>query len=121
MCDLGISQSRLKLACSLLLSVPCSHNSVTLHHGTQAGPTEEDRAKFAIDKYAYYLCFKCKHAYFGGLRACQDARGDDFNPEELVCPMCVQGTHGRRVERELVGGSGEGEVLGVEGREWTRA
>eukprot|EP00047_Mylnosiga_fluctuans_P000811 m.202671 g.202671 ORF g.202671 m.202671 type:complete len:4234 (-) comp10109_c2_seq9:387-13088(-) len=57
----------------------------------QAGATEAERAEFAIDKYAYYLCFKCKHAYFGGLRACQDARGDDFNPADLICPMCVEG------------------------------
>lgn len=59
---------------------------------SQGGKTEDERAAFALDKYAYYPCFKCKKPYFGGLRACQDAMlGDEFNPADLVCPMCVEG------------------------------
>eukprot|EP00053_Salpingoeca_punica_P020119 m.208215 g.208215 ORF g.208215 m.208215 type:complete len:1259 (+) comp17798_c1_seq1:478-4254(+) len=53
---------------------------------------EEAQAKFAMKKYAYYVCFKCEKPYFGGLEACAEARAsDDFDPAELVCAMCVGG------------------------------
>ena len=43
-----------------------------------------------MDRYAYYVCFKCGKAYFGGEARCDlDAgAGDTFNPEELVCGGC---------------------------------
>ena len=43
-----------------------------------------------MDRYAYYVCFKCGKAYFEGEARCDlDARaGDTFNPEELVCGGC---------------------------------
>ena len=43
-----------------------------------------------MDRYAYYVCFKCGKAYFGGEARCDlDAgAGDAFNPEELVCGGC---------------------------------
>jgi E3 ubiquitin-protein ligase MYCBP2 len=45
-----------------------------------------------MDKYAYYTCFKCDKAYFGGEYACAAARGgDDYDPSELVCGACVGG------------------------------
>jgi len=49
-----------------------------------------DPAGFAMDRYAYYVCFKCGKAYFGGEARCDlDAgAGDTFNPEELVCGGC---------------------------------
>ena len=49
-----------------------------------------DPAGFAMDRYAYYVCFKCGKAYFGGEARCDlDAGvGDAFNPEELVCGGC---------------------------------
>jgi E3 ubiquitin-protein ligase MYCBP2 len=45
---------------------------------------------FSMDRYAYYVCFKCGKAYFGGEARCdQEAGGGDtFNPEELVCGGC---------------------------------
>ena len=46
---------------------------------------------FALDKYAYYPCFKCKKAYFGGEQYCAAAAGADFDPSELVCGSCVGG------------------------------
>ena len=53
---------------------------------------EDARALFALDKYAYYMCFKCNKPYFGGEKACAEARGgDDFDPSELVCAICVGG------------------------------
>jgi len=49
-----------------------------------------DPAGFAMERYAYYVCFKCGKAYFGGEARCDlDAgAGDAFNPEELVCGGC---------------------------------
>ena len=45
---------------------------------------------FAMDRYAYYVCFKCGKAYFGGEARCdlEAGGGDGFNPEELVCGGC---------------------------------
>lgn len=47
-------------------------------------------AGFAMDRYAYYVCFKCGKAYFGGEARCdiEAGAGDTFNPEELVCGGC---------------------------------
>ncbi len=63
------------------------------HDGVDmSGKTEDERAVFAMNKYAYYLCFKCKAAYFGGEGVCEAARGStEFDPSELVCPPCVGG------------------------------
>ncbi|GFY47108.1 hypothetical protein TNIN_284731 [Trichonephila inaurata madagascariensis] len=50
----------------------------------------KDPAGFAMDRYAYYVCFKCKKAYYGGEARC-DAEagvGDDYDPTELVCGAC---------------------------------
>jgi E3 ubiquitin-protein ligase MYCBP2 len=49
-----------------------------------------DLTGFAIDRYAYYVCFKCGKAYYGGEAQCDaDAGlGDTYNPEELVCGGC---------------------------------
>lgn len=40
-------------------------------------------------RYSYYLCFKCKKAYYGGEARC-DAQFDEnnFNPKELICGSC---------------------------------
>ena len=45
---------------------------------------------FAMDRYAYYVCFKCGKAYFGGEARCDLEAGaaDTYNPEELVCGGC---------------------------------
>ena len=46
--------------------------------------------EYAMWKYAYYVCYKCKKAYYGGEAHCaeQAAVGDDYDPTELVCPAC---------------------------------
>ena len=43
-----------------------------------------------MDRYAYYVCFKCGKAYFGGEARCDLEAGaaDTYNPEELVCGGC---------------------------------
>ena len=49
-------------------------------------------AGFAVDRYAYYVCFKCSKAYYGGEAQCDAdvgrANAEDYNPEELVCGGC---------------------------------
>ena len=49
-----------------------------------------DPTSFALERYAYYVCYKCGKAYYGGEAQCDaDAgQGDDYNPEELVCGGC---------------------------------
>eukprot|EP00656_Telonema_subtile_P054326 TRINITY_DN8096_c0_g1_i4.p1 TRINITY_DN8096_c0_g1~~TRINITY_DN8096_c0_g1_i4.p1 ORF type:complete len:610 (-),score=158.24 TRINITY_DN8096_c0_g1_i4:132-1961(-) len=45
-----------------------------------------DSVKFALKKFAYYMCFKCNEPYFGGHRNCEDVEEDrEFDPTELVC------------------------------------
>ena len=43
-----------------------------------------------------YSCFKCKEPYFGGMRACGAAGGDDeaFEAKNLVCGSCSAGQLG---------------------------
>ncbi|KAG8179148.1 hypothetical protein JTE90_015337 [Oedothorax gibbosus] len=50
----------------------------------------KDPAGFAMDRYAYYVCFKCKKAYYGGEARCdaEAGGGDDYDPAELVCGAC---------------------------------
>ncbi|KAK7473506.1 hypothetical protein BaRGS_00035259, partial [Batillaria attramentaria] len=50
----------------------------------------QDPAAFAMDRYAYYVCFKCKKAYYGGEARCEEQAGggEDYDPKELVCGGC---------------------------------
>ncbi|XP_063987126.1 E3 ubiquitin-protein ligase MYCBP2 isoform X2 [Diachasmimorpha longicaudata] len=49
----------------------------------------QDPAAYAMDRYAYYVCYKCQKAYYGGEARC-DAQlgGESFDPTELVCGGC---------------------------------
>ncbi|XP_038063237.1 E3 ubiquitin-protein ligase MYCBP2-like isoform X3 [Patiria miniata] len=49
-----------------------------------------DPAGFAMNRYAYYVCFKCKKAYYGGEARCDQDLGvqGDYDPTELVCGAC---------------------------------
>jgi len=49
---------------------------------------------FALDRLAFYICFKCKQPYFGGMRRCEEAgaqQNEDFNEQHLVCGSCASG------------------------------
>ncbi|KAK6172343.1 hypothetical protein SNE40_016020 [Patella caerulea] len=50
----------------------------------------KDPAGFSMDRYAYYVCYKCKKAYYGGEARCdeQAGGGEDYDPKELVCGGC---------------------------------
>lgn len=41
-----------------------------------------------MDRYAYYVCFKCSKAYYGGEARCDAEMGEKYNPQELVCGGC---------------------------------
>jgi len=48
-----------------------------------------DVAGFAMNKYAYYMCYKCQQPYYGGEAVCAAAVGaKNFDPSELLCPSC---------------------------------
>ncbi|RZF32318.1 hypothetical protein LSTR_LSTR001782 [Laodelphax striatellus] len=52
-------------------------------------PGRPDPASYAMDRYAYYVCFKCGKAYYGGEARCDlELGGTDFDPSELVCGAC---------------------------------
>ena len=53
----------------------------------------QDPLEYAMDRYNYYLCFRCKKPYFGGERACDQPAGysSTFDESELVCGSCVAG------------------------------
>ncbi|XP_076245488.1 MYC binding protein highwire [Calliopsis andreniformis] len=53
------------------------------------GRYQQDPAAYAMERYAYYVCYKCQKAYYGGEARC-DAQvgGETFDPTELVCGGC---------------------------------
>ena len=57
----------------------------------KGGQFYQNPTAFALNKYNYYICFKCSRPYFGGERACERAAGGDFDPSELVCAGCSAG------------------------------
>ncbi|XP_026670208.1 E3 ubiquitin-protein ligase MYCBP2-like [Ceratina calcarata] len=54
-----------------------------------SGRYHQDPAAYAMERYAYYVCYKCQKAYYGGEARC-DAQvgGETFDPTELVCGGC---------------------------------
>ncbi|KAK2163193.1 hypothetical protein LSH36_84g08056 [Paralvinella palmiformis] len=57
---------------------------------TQGTRFHKDPAGYAMERYAYYVCYKCKKAYYGGEARCEEqaAAAEDYNPAELVCGAC---------------------------------
>lgn len=48
-----------------------------------------DPAQYAMHRYAYYVCYKCGKAYYGGEARCDAEAGiDEYDPSELVCGAC---------------------------------
>ncbi|XP_041356631.1 E3 ubiquitin-protein ligase MYCBP2-like isoform X3 [Gigantopelta aegis] len=48
-----------------------------------------DPSGYAMERYAYYVCFKCFKAYYGGEARCDEQAGaDNYDPKELVCGAC---------------------------------
>ncbi|KAK4876736.1 hypothetical protein RN001_009242 [Aquatica leii] len=47
-----------------------------------------DPASYAMDRYAYYVCYKCNKAYYGGEARCDAEVGENYDPTELVCGAC---------------------------------
>ena len=41
---------------------------------------------FALDRLAFYECYKCKNPYFGGMRKCEEA---GMQQDEKVRIYCV--------------------------------
>uniref|UniRef100_A0A1S4H5Z6 RCR-type E3 ubiquitin transferase n=1 Tax=Anopheles gambiae TaxID=7165 RepID=A0A1S4H5Z6_ANOGA len=47
-----------------------------------------DPTRYAMERYAYYVCSQCGKAYYGGEARCDAELGENFNPQELVCGGC---------------------------------
>lgn len=71
------------------LKIEALHNDKRLSE--KGGKYFNNVSLFAMDRLAYYMCFKCQKPYYGGMRKC-DAQGlDKFNPKHLLCGGCRQG------------------------------
>jgi len=52
----------------------------------QTDPYFKQPLKYALAIYSYYMCYKCKKPYFGGLKKCgQEQNKEDFDEKELIC------------------------------------
>ncbi|XP_028966426.1 E3 ubiquitin-protein ligase MYCBP2 [Galendromus occidentalis] len=61
------------------------------YEGLHSKLSQEERASYAMERYAYYVCFKCNKAYFGGEVRCEleaDVHDDGYDAAELVCGAC---------------------------------
>ena len=54
---------------------------------SEGGRYYQNPVGYAMDKFAYFMCYKCSKPYFGGDAAC-GVRGE-FDPSELVCGPCA--------------------------------
>jgi len=75
-----------------------------LKHDSATGSERErvDSARYAMERYAYYVCHKCGKAYYGGEARCeQQAAGlsEDYDPAELVCGACSDVTRAQMCAR----------------------
>jgi hypothetical protein len=43
---------------------------------------------YAMYRFSYFPCFKCKKCYFGGEKVCDGNNDVEFDPKELVCGSC---------------------------------
>jgi len=59
----------------------------------KGGKYFNNRPLFAMDRLAYYICFKCKKPYYGGMRKCDAQDIDKWNKEHLVCGGCRMGSN----------------------------
>jgi len=70
------------------------HNFVIVYKRYFGKPEE-----YAVAIYSFYMCFKCRKPYFGGLKSCEQMVEEekqvnaDFKPEELICPSCSDVDH----------------------------
>ncbi|GAB0089301.1 hypothetical protein DMENIID0001_038200 [Sergentomyia squamirostris] len=58
------------------------------YEGIESMSADRDLTSYAMDRYAYYVCFKCQKAYYGGEARCDAEIGDNYDPQELVCGGC---------------------------------
>ena len=61
------------------------------YEGLHSKLSQDERASYAMERYAYYVCFKCNKAYFGGEVRCEleaNVHDDGYDAAELVCGAC---------------------------------
>ena len=67
------------------------HEGIDKDKRMQEPPYSGDLTSYAMARLSYYMCFKCKKPYFGGLKSCENnnnQNAEEFNPEHLVCASC---------------------------------
>eukprot|EP01083_Nonionella_stella_P080121 219972_1 len=57
-------------------------------------------SKYAFDRLAFYICSKCAHPYFGGMKECEQAdQAERYKKEDLVCGSCASGPNGKSCKK----------------------
>ena len=67
------------------------HEGIDKDDRLKEPPYSGDLDSYAIARLSYYMCYKCKKPYFGGLKSCENNQQQDrveFKPEELVWAAC---------------------------------
>lgn len=72
------------------------------YEGIVQSANQKDLAAYAMDRYAYYVCFKCNKAYYGGEARCDAEMGDKYNPTELVCGGCSDVARAKVIDELLL-------------------
>ena len=46
--------------------------------------------EFGMTRISYYMCFKCRNPYFGGLKACENMNeiNEKYDEKDLMCGSC---------------------------------
>jgi E3 ubiquitin-protein ligase MYCBP2 len=55
---------------------------------TPGSPYYQNKEMYALHSFAFYKCFKCKEAYFGGRRNCEQNQVENRDPAEMICFDC---------------------------------
>ena len=75
---------RLKVLMRLKYESLEQHADIVNEHGR----FYNNAAGFALNKYAYYVCYKCSQSYYGGEAVSPVYGAKNFDPSELLCPSC---------------------------------
>lgn len=78
------------------LKIENMHNDKRLKE--KGGKYYKNPKVFAMDRLAFYTCYKCSDPYFGGMRRCEEAgmeQNANFNAKHLLCGRCSAGPNSK--------------------------
>jgi len=54
------------------------------------GPYYQKPLEYAMHRFSYFMCYKCKKPYYGGERVCEGDQVREYDPKELLCAGCCE-------------------------------